>query len=73
MSVLHRAGISADAVQLLPGRGETISMVASPAVRGVMFTGSTEVARLIAATLADRLDGAGHPVPLIAETGGQNA
>src|SRR5690606_13070816 len=29
--------------------------------------------RLIAATLADRLDGAGHPIPLIAETGGQNA
>ncbi|WP_276808004.1 trifunctional transcriptional regulator/proline dehydrogenase/L-glutamate gamma-semialdehyde dehydrogenase [Castellaniella defragrans] len=75
VSVLHRAGIPADAVQLLPGRGETVgaALVASPAVRGVLFTGSTEVARLIAATLAERLDGAGHPVPLIAETGGQNA
>ncbi|MGB3425943.1 MAG: trifunctional transcriptional regulator/proline dehydrogenase/L-glutamate gamma-semialdehyde dehydrogenase [Castellaniella sp.] len=75
VSVLHRAGVPADAVQLLPGRGETVgsALVASPAVRGVMFTGSTEVARLIAATLADRLDGNGHPVPLIAETGGQNA
>ncbi|MFV0283330.1 MAG: trifunctional transcriptional regulator/proline dehydrogenase/L-glutamate gamma-semialdehyde dehydrogenase [Castellaniella sp.] len=75
VSVLHRAGIPADAVQLLPGRGETVgaALVASPAVRGVMFTGSTEVARLISATLADRLDGAGHPIPLIAETGGQNA
>ncbi len=75
VSVLHRAGVPADAVQLLPGRGETVgaALVASPAVRGVLFTGSTEVAKLIAATLAERLDGAGHPVPLIAETGGQNA
>jgi len=75
VSVLHRAGVPADAVQLLPGRGETVgaALVASPVVRGVMFTGSTEVARLIAATLAQRLDGAGRPVPLIAETGGQNA
>ncbi|CAM5790591.1 trifunctional transcriptional regulator/proline dehydrogenase/L-glutamate gamma-semialdehyde dehydrogenase [Castellaniella caeni] len=75
VSVLHRAGVPADAVQLLPGRGETVgaALVASPIVHGVMFTGSTEVAKLIAATLAERLDGAGHPVPLIAETGGQNA
>ncbi|WP_323011333.1 trifunctional transcriptional regulator/proline dehydrogenase/L-glutamate gamma-semialdehyde dehydrogenase [Castellaniella sp.] len=75
VSVLHRAGVPVDAVQLLPGRGETVgaALVASPAVHGVMFTGSTEVAKLIAQTLAQRLDGAGHPVPLIAETGGQNA
>ncbi|CAM5221564.1 Bifunctional protein PutA OS=Castellaniella defragrans OX=75697 GN=HNR28_000344 PE=3 SV=1 [Castellaniella defragrans] len=38
-----------------------------------MFTGSTEVAQGIAATLASRLDSLGRPVPLIAETGGQNA
>ncbi|MBV2182641.1 MAG: trifunctional transcriptional regulator/proline dehydrogenase/L-glutamate gamma-semialdehyde dehydrogenase [Castellaniella sp.] len=75
VSVLHRAGIPHAAVQLLPGHGETVgaALVASPVVRGVMFTGSTEVAKLIAATLAQRLNGAGHPVPLIAETGGQNA
>ncbi|WP_188590266.1 aldehyde dehydrogenase family protein, partial [Achromobacter denitrificans] len=38
-----------------------------------MFTGSTDVARIISRTLADRLDDAGHTIPLIAETGGQNA
>ena len=38
-----------------------------------MFTGSTEVARLIAASLANRLGADGQPIPLIAETGGQNA
>ena len=44
-----------------------------PRTRGVLFTGSTEVARLIQATLAERLNPDGQPVPLIAETGGQNA
>ena len=38
-----------------------------------MFTGSTEVAKLIAAALAGRLRPDGAPIPLIAETGGQNA
>ncbi|MCY0567583.1 aldehyde dehydrogenase family protein, partial [Klebsiella pneumoniae] len=36
-------------------------------------TGSTEVARLIQKELAKRLSPAGAPIPLIAETGGQNA
>jgi RHH-type proline utilization regulon transcriptional repressor/proline dehydrogenase/delta 1-pyrroline-5-carboxylate dehydrogenase len=38
-----------------------------------MFTGSTEVARLIQKQLATRLSPQGRPIPLIAETGGQNA
>ena len=38
-----------------------------------MFTGSTEVARMIQAQLAERLSSSGKPIPLIAETGGQNA
>jgi len=38
-----------------------------------MFTGSTDVARLIAASLAQRVSAQGHVIPLIAETGGQNA
>ena len=38
-----------------------------------MFTGSTEVARLIQRQLATRLSRHGRPIPLIAETGGQNA
>ena len=75
VSILHRAGVPRAAVQLLPGRGETVgaALVDSPVVRGVMFTGSTEVAQGINRKLAGRLDDAGHPVPLIAETGGQNA
>jgi RHH-type proline utilization regulon transcriptional repressor/proline dehydrogenase/delta 1-pyrroline-5-carboxylate dehydrogenase len=75
VAILRAAGVPAGAVQLLPGRGETVGaqLVASPAVRGVMFTGSTDVARIIARTLADRLDDNGHTIPLIAETGGQNA
>jgi RHH-type proline utilization regulon transcriptional repressor/proline dehydrogenase/delta 1-pyrroline-5-carboxylate dehydrogenase len=38
-----------------------------------MFTGSTEVARLLQAELAGRLDARGRPPVLVAETGGQNA
>jgi RHH-type proline utilization regulon transcriptional repressor/proline dehydrogenase/delta 1-pyrroline-5-carboxylate dehydrogenase len=38
-----------------------------------MFTGSTEVARLIQAELAKRVSPTGAPIPLVAETGGQNA
>lgn len=72
---LHRAGVPAGAVQLLPGKGEAVgaALVASPQVCAVMFTGSTEVARIISAQLAKRLDKRGHVLPLIAETGGQNA
>jgi len=69
--VLHRAGVPAAALQLLPGRGETVgaALVADPRIAGVIFTGSTDVARLIHRQLATRDD---DPV-LIAETGGQNA
>ena len=69
--LLHQAGVPRAALQLLPGRGETVgaSLAADARVRGVMFTGSTEVARLINRSLAAR----GGEVPLIAETGGQNA
>ncbi|MFT3721165.1 trifunctional transcriptional regulator/proline dehydrogenase/L-glutamate gamma-semialdehyde dehydrogenase [Pseudorhodoferax sp.] len=75
VALLHEAGVPPGAVQLLPGAGETVGagLVADERVRGVMFTGSTEVARHIARTLARRLDAAGRTIPLIAETGGQNA
>ena len=42
-------------------------------VRGVMFTGSTEVATLLQRNIASRPDAQGRPIPLIAETGGMNA
>ncbi|MBP6419852.1 MAG: bifunctional proline dehydrogenase/L-glutamate gamma-semialdehyde dehydrogenase PutA, partial [Giesbergeria sp.] len=75
VQLLHSAGVPAGAVQLLPGDGETVgaALVAHPQVAGVLFTGSTEVARLIAHTLAQRLSPQGQSIPLIAETGGQNA
>ena len=73
--LLREAGVPAGAVQLLPGTGETVgaALVADARTRAVMFTGSTEVARLINKTLSARLDPDGKPIPLIAETGGQNA
>jgi len=73
--LLHQAGVPKNVVQLLPGRGETVgaALVADPRTQGVLFTGSTDVARVIARTLARRLDDRGRPIPLIAETGGQNA
>ena len=72
--ILHEAGVPRAALQLLPGDGAVgAALVAAEGVAGVMFTGSTEVARLIVATLADRLLPDGRPVPLVAETGGQNA
>lgn len=72
--ILHRAGVPAAALQVLPGDGAVgAALVAHPAARAVMFTGSTEVARLIQRQLADRLSPEGRIIPLIAETGGQNA
>ncbi len=70
--LMHEAGIPGDALHLLPGTGETVgaALVADARVAGVAFTGSTETARLINRELARR---PGPIVPLIAETGGQNA
>ncbi|HUD33941.1 MAG TPA: L-glutamate gamma-semialdehyde dehydrogenase, partial [Variovorax sp.] len=72
---LREAGVPPAAVQLLPGRGETVGamLVDDPRVQGVLFTGSTDVARLLQKALARRLGRDGRPVPLVAETGGQNA
>jgi RHH-type transcriptional regulator, proline utilization regulon repressor / proline dehydrogenase / delta 1-pyrroline-5-carboxylate dehydrogenase len=71
---LHRAGVPASALQLVPGPGPTVgaALVADARVQGVLFTGSTDVARRLQHTLAQRLDARGQPVTLIAETGGQN-
>ena len=70
--LLLEAGVPADVLHFLPGDGARIGgrAVADPRVAGVAFTGSTETARLINRSLAER-DG---PIAvLIAETGGQNA
>ncbi len=75
VAALWAAGVPRAVVQLLPGPGETVgaALVADPRVRGVLFTGSTDVARVLQRTLAARLTERGEAVPLIAETGGQNA
>ncbi|NNG58588.1 trifunctional transcriptional regulator/proline dehydrogenase/L-glutamate gamma-semialdehyde dehydrogenase [Sphingomonas paucimobilis] len=72
--LLHEAGVPADALQLLPGDGAVgAALIAADGIGGVIFTGSTEVARHIQRGLAGRLSPVGKPIPLIAETGGQNA
>ena len=75
IQILLEAGVPAGVVQLLPGRGETVGaqLTSDNRVRGVMFTGSTEVATLLQRNIATRLDPQGRPTPLIAETGGMNA
>ncbi len=69
VELLHEAGIPRRALQFLPGRGEIVgaALTADARVRGVVFTGSTQVARLIDTALGAR------GARLIAETGGQNA
>jgi RHH-type proline utilization regulon transcriptional repressor/proline dehydrogenase/delta 1-pyrroline-5-carboxylate dehydrogenase len=71
---LWQAGVPRAAVQLLPGQGREVGMqlVQDARVQGVMFTGSSDTARMVQAALAKRLNAHGQPVPLIAETGGQN-
>ncbi|MEZ5656658.1 MAG: trifunctional transcriptional regulator/proline dehydrogenase/L-glutamate gamma-semialdehyde dehydrogenase [Sphingobium sp.] len=72
--LLHEAGVPSDALHLVCGAGDIgAALVGAPETAGVMFTGSTEVARLIQKQLAPRLSPNGKPIPLIAETGGQNA
>ena len=73
--LLRRAGVPVGAVQLLPGRGETVgaALVADARIRAVVFTGSTQVARALQKSLSGRLDECNRPLTLIAETGGLNA
>lgn len=74
VKLLHTAGIPPAALQLILGDGRTGgALVAAPETAAVMFTGSTEVARLIQKQLASRISASGKSIPLIAETGGQNA
>jgi RHH-type proline utilization regulon transcriptional repressor/proline dehydrogenase/delta 1-pyrroline-5-carboxylate dehydrogenase len=70
VSLLHQAGVPADALRLVIGDGKVgAGLTADRRVAGVAFTGSTEVARLINRALAAK---DGPIVPLIAETGGIN-
>ncbi|PYD48174.1 trifunctional transcriptional regulator/proline dehydrogenase/L-glutamate gamma-semialdehyde dehydrogenase [Novacetimonas pomaceti] len=74
VAIMHEAGVPVDVLQLLPGDGDVgAALVGAAQVVGVMFTGSTMVAQSINRQLCGRRGPAGQPVPLIAETGGQNA
>ncbi|BBB97805.1 MULTISPECIES: bifunctional proline dehydrogenase/L-glutamate gamma-semialdehyde dehydrogenase PutA [Bradyrhizobium] len=71
VALLHQAGVPTSALHVVQGDGAVgAALVAHPAIAGVVFTGSTEVARSINRTLAAK---DGPIVPLIAETGGINA
>ncbi|WP_265529791.1 bifunctional proline dehydrogenase/L-glutamate gamma-semialdehyde dehydrogenase PutA [Sphingomicrobium marinum] len=70
--LLHQAGFPKAVCQLVPGDGKVGAyLTGHPLTAGVAFTGSTDTARAIARSLTDRQEG--PIVPLIAETGGQNA
>lgn len=66
------AGIPGDVLHFLPGKGSEIGsyLVGQEKIGGVCFTGSTGTAQAINRSLAARN---GAIVPLVAETGGQNA
>jgi len=71
--LLLEAGLPGDAISLLPGNSEDIGKVLTGDFRlaGVAFTGSTAASTTIAQQITSR---PGAPIiPLIAETGGQNA
>ncbi|WP_347268203.1 bifunctional proline dehydrogenase/L-glutamate gamma-semialdehyde dehydrogenase PutA [Paracoccus sp. (in: a-proteobacteria)] len=70
--LLHQAGVPVSALQLLPGQGNTVgaALTSDARVNGVVFTGSTETAQIIARAMAASM---APGTPLIAETGGLNA
>ncbi len=72
VALLHKAGVPASALQLLPGDGATVGakLTSDPRIGGVCFTGSTETAQTIRRAMAENL---APGAPLIAETGGLNA
>ena len=72
MQLMLEAGIPPEVLQFLPGDGAELGGALTPdeRVAGIVFTGSTAVAHILNRTLASRH---GAIVPLIAETGGQNA
>ncbi|WBU63883.1 bifunctional proline dehydrogenase/L-glutamate gamma-semialdehyde dehydrogenase PutA [Paracoccus aerodenitrificans] len=70
--LLHKAGVPVHALQLLPGDGGTVgaALTSDARINGVVFTGSTDTAKIIAKAMAENL---APGTPLIAETGGLNA
>lgn len=71
VNLFYQAGVPKAALQCLPGSGKTVgaALVADSRVNGVIFTGSTDTAKNINRNLQKNT----KIVPLVAETGGQNA
>ncbi len=71
VEILNAAGLPKNVVTLLQARGSQVGKILVPdeRIKGVMFTGSTQVGSWMARALADR---GGPAIPLVAETGGQN-
>lgn len=71
IELMHEAGLPKSVVEPVIARGSKVGQVIVPDARiqAIMFTGSTETGTWISQKLAER---DGDPVPLIAETGGQN-
>ena len=71
VDLIYKSGVPRDVFHLVTGGPEIgAALVAHPLVAGVAFTGSTATGRTINRMLAAK---EGPIVPLIAETGGQNA
>ena len=72
IQLLHQAGIPKSVLHFLPGPGASLGrrLISDARIAGVVFTGSTNTAKAINLALAEK---SGPMVPLIAETGGQNA
>lgn len=72
VKLMNRCGFPEGVVELVvaPGKPVGEKLVPDSRVQGVMFTGSTDTGRWLSKTLANRAD---VDIPLIAETGGQNA
>ncbi|MCV2528589.1 MAG: trifunctional transcriptional regulator/proline dehydrogenase/L-glutamate gamma-semialdehyde dehydrogenase [Candidatus Lightella neohaematopini] len=72
VKVMFNAGVPDGVLQLLPGKGKIIgpALVNNDLINGIMFTGSTKVAKFLQNTLFSRIKD--NIVPIIAETGGIN-
>lgn len=71
IELMIESGLPASVVEPVIARGSKVGQVIVPdeRIQAIMFTGSTETGAWISQKLAERT---GDPVPLIAETGGQN-
>ena len=72
VALFYRAGIPNSVLHLLPGSGSDVgkALIQQPHIAGVAFTGSLATAKHIQQSLSEHHR---QILPLIAETGGQNA